>query len=239
MTDATGSAGLNLQLLLLLDSRSPAGGHGHSAGVEAAVGAGFVSCPDDLETFCRARLATAGRVAAAFAATAHAAWSRHAPADHWAELDGELEARLTAAASRAASRSLGRGLRRLLSASAPELTGSFDAAWQDCPRPAPHHALVLGAGVAAAGGTALDAARAAAFGCVTVPGSASLRLLGLDPYQVHALSARLIGATEEVAAAAVVAAQRCLPAQLPADSAPAMDNLAEFHLQQEVRLFAS
>jgi urease accessory protein len=61
---------MNTLLLLLLDSRAPAGAHNHSAGMEAAVGTGLVTGLADLETFCRARLATSGRVAAAFAAAA-------------------------------------------------------------------------------------------------------------------------------------------------------------------------
>jgi urease accessory protein len=104
--------------------------------------------------------------------------------------------------------------------------------------------LVLGAAVAIVDGSVLDAARAAANSAVSVPGSASLRLLGLDPYQVHALHHQLAGEIEAVArsaaTAAVVAgsvAERA--AQLPAESSPAMDVLAEFHLHQEVRLFAS
>ena len=57
-------------LLVLADGRLPAGGHAHSGGLEAAVSAGRVRDVGGLEGFLRGRLATAGVVAAAFAAAA-------------------------------------------------------------------------------------------------------------------------------------------------------------------------
>ncbi|MEU6430454.1 urease accessory UreF family protein [Microbispora sp. NPDC046973] len=57
-------------LLLLADSRLPAGGHAHSGGVEEAVRRGTVTGTGDLARFLRGRLATAGLVTAALAATA-------------------------------------------------------------------------------------------------------------------------------------------------------------------------
>jgi len=59
---------VNTLLLLLLDSRAPAGTHHHSGGMEAAVGTGLVTNLAGLEDFCRARLRTSARVGAAFAA---------------------------------------------------------------------------------------------------------------------------------------------------------------------------
>src|SRR2546430_4448027 len=57
-------------LLLLTDGRFPAGTHAHSGGLEAAVRAGRVTGIEELESFLRGRLATAGPVTAAFAAAA-------------------------------------------------------------------------------------------------------------------------------------------------------------------------
>ncbi|MEV7807746.1 urease accessory UreF family protein [Microbispora sp. NPDC088329] len=57
-------------LLLLADSRLPAGGHAHSGGVEEAVRLGTVTGTGDLARFLRGRLATAGLVTAALAAAA-------------------------------------------------------------------------------------------------------------------------------------------------------------------------
>ena len=191
-------------LLLLLDSRAPAGAHHHS-GMEAAVGTGLVSADPvrglaDLEDFCRARLLTSARVSAAFAAAAGRRQSdcaerpavpapaqpRVVPAqewaqdqwaqdqwaqdqwaqdqwaqdqwaqdqwaqDQWAELDAEFEARTPSEATRAASRQLGGGLLRLLRSVLPD--AYLVTPWTLCAGPAPHHPLVLGAGVALAGGS--------------------------------------------------------------------------------------
>jgi urease accessory protein len=56
-----------------------------------------------------------------------------------------------------------------------------------------------------------------------------VRLLGLDPFATQAMLARL-AATIDAAA---------VPTALPADGAPALDLLADYHLTTEVRLFAS
>ena len=324
---------MNTLLLLLLDSRAPAGAHNHSAGMEAAVGTGLVSGLADVEDFCRARLATSARVAAAFAAaacrledqyperctTGHAVsedtgagyegrasercttgqpvsasaraaepcatkqpagrpggardqsrpdseratraaeqgvcgrsrsgeWSlpdaggvpgRQAaagrPCEDWALLDAELDARIPSEAARAASRQLGSGLRRLLRSVLPG--ADLDSAWVLCGTP-PHHPLVLGAGVALAGGTPLLAARAAALAACAGPASAAVRLLSLDPFAVQAMLARLAPGIDACAESAALASAGP-PHSLAAAGPPALDLLADVHLTAEVRLFAS
>ncbi|MFC5909810.1 urease accessory protein UreF, partial [Streptacidiphilus monticola] len=47
-------------LLTLADGRFPAGGHAHSGGAEAAVGAGRVRDAATMEAFCLGRLHTSG-----------------------------------------------------------------------------------------------------------------------------------------------------------------------------------
>jgi urease accessory protein len=200
--------------LLLLDSRAPAGAHAHSGGMEPAVTAGLVHGLADVEDFCRGRLRTSGRVAAAFAAAACR------PAPDWAVLDAEYDARLPAQGARAASRQLGSGLRRLLRAMFPDAVLPWVTA--------PHHPIALGAGIALAGGSPELAAHAAALATITAPASAAVRLLGLDPLAVHGLLARLAGEIEPVDGR-----------ELPADSAPFLDLLADIHHTAEVRLFAS
>jgi len=106
--------------------------------------------------------------------------------------------------------------------------------WRGCPRPAPHHPIVLGSACAILGGDARIAARAAALGSCTTPASAAVRLLGLDPYAVHGMVTQLGALVEEVADAA----RADLP-MLPACSTPAMELLADVHAAEEVRLFAS
>jgi urease accessory protein len=241
---------LPLSLLLLVDSRAPAGAHSHSSGMEPAVAAGLVRDVEDVALFCAGRARTAGRVAAGFAAASAAAWGSGWSPDYWLAMDREADARLASPAGRAASRSLGRGLRRLITATLPRDRERFDQAWSMCPRPAPHHALVLGAAAAASGADPCASARAAILSAVTGPASAALRLLGLDPYDVQAICASLAPLMESIADAAAhtgVALVELIDAdgdvsllrELPADSAPALDILADVHLNQEVRLFAS
>lgn len=249
---------MNSLLLLLLDSRAPAGAHHHSGGMEAAIGTGLVTGLAGVEDFCRARLRTSARVGAAFAAAAArlqsdssersvalaarngparpGAESRARAAGEWAQLDAEFEARTPSEAMRTASRQLGRGLVRLLRSVQPE--ADLATAFSRCAGPAPHHPLVLGAAVSLAGGGPDLAARAAALAACAGPASAAVRLLGLDPFAVQAMLARLAPGIDACAAAAAQLAAGP-PASLPADAAPALDLLADFHLTAEVRLFAS
>jgi urease accessory protein len=228
-------------LLLLLDSRAPAGAHGHSGGMEAAVTAGFVTTTADVERFCRFRLRTSGQAAAAFAAAACQLWLDGGTPARWAGVDAEFGARVPAEAARAASRQLGGGLRRLVRAMLPE--ADLSVPWQQIERPAPHHPLVLGAAMALAGGDTRLAATAAALGTCTAPASAAVRLLGLDPYAVQAVLAGLaaeIDATGEAGARrAAVTRDGARLGELPALAAPALELLADVHARSEVRLFAS
>ena len=221
-------------LLLLLDSRSPAGAHGHSGGMEPAITAGHVRDEDDVRRFCAGRLATTGAVAAGFAAAAARAWADGSPAPAWRDLDDELTARTPAEAARAASRALGRGLQRLLRATVPDVDPR--PIWSLVERPGPHHPLVLGAACAIAGGDPVLAARSAALGMCTAPASAAVRLLGLDPFGVHRVLADLAPEIDRVADAA---ARPVPPSELPAGSTPALELLADVHVTREVRLFAS
>jgi urease accessory protein len=137
---------------------------------------------------------------------------------------------------RAASRQLGGGLRRLLRSILPD--ADLRTPWARCAAPAPHHLLVLGAGVALAGGPPGLAAKAAALAACSGPASAAVRLLGLDPFAVQAMLARLAPVIDDCAAVAAQSAAAPLRS-LPCAGAPALDLLADFHLTAEVRLFAS
>jgi urease accessory protein len=218
---------MSATLLLLADGRLPAGGHAHSGGLEAAAAAGRVSDVDSLVAFLRGRLATAGLVAAAFAAaTCH---GDHPPST----LDLALDARTASPALRRASRAQGRALLRAGRALWPATPQWTDPA-------GPHHAVALGLVAAAAGLGPAEAALVAAQGTVTGPASAAVRVLGLDPYAVHAALAALAGDIDATATAARAATRRAAtPDDLPADSAPMLDISAEWHATWEVRLFAS
>jgi urease accessory protein len=209
-------------LLVLADGRLPAGGHAHSGGLEAAVSAGRVRDLDGLGGFLRGRLATAGVVSACFAAVGCARTKE------WFDLDRGLDARTPSPALRKASRAQGRALLR-----------AGRAMW---PVPAigrePHHPVALGVVAAAAGLTPRDAAVAAAYGTLTGPATAGVRLLGLDPYGAHALLAGLAGECDLIAEDAANRINDPVDA-LPAAGAPLLDIGAELHATWEVRLFAS
>jgi urease accessory protein len=243
-------------LLVLADGRLPAGGHAHSGGLEAAVAAGRVRDVAALGGFLRGRLWTTGAVTAAFAACACVR------TDEWALLDAGLDARTPSPALRNASRAQGRALLRAGRAMwpgppidrAPETVAGGQAAragighdpvvgsggraaWAGIGRD-PHHPVALGAVAAAAGLGPMETAVAAAHGTVTGPASAAVRLLGLDPYAVHALLARLAPECDRVAAEAAARTGDPVDA-LPAAGAPLLDVGAEVHATWEVRLFAS
>jgi urease accessory protein len=229
-------------LLLLADSRLPAGAHAHSGGLEAAVAAGRVRDAADLHSFLLGRLTTVGLTGAAFAAAtvhaAHAAAGREqyrAPAALFADLDAEYEARTPSPAQRRASRALGRLLIRAVRAGWPHL--ALDAAAAVHPD-GPHQPLALGAAGAATGLDPYDTAVAAALGSITGPANAATRLLGIDPHAVTAVLATLEPLVNDMATTATKVAHGPV-AELPSFSAPRLDISAEHHSTWEVRLFAS
>lgn len=219
-------------LLVLADGRFPAGGHAHSGGAEAAVRAGRIDGAASLEEFCRGRLHTTGLVAAAFAAAAALG------ADPVA-LDAAADARTPSPALRSAARRLGRQLTRAARAAWP--TGELEALAREFPKGA-HQPVVLGLSARAAGLEALDAAYCAAYESVSGPATATVRLLGLDPFEVTGVLARLAPEVDRVADRAVEAARRVAEEGvdvLPASSAPLLEVGAEWHAAWPVRLFAS
>ncbi|MFA1546965.1 urease accessory protein UreF [Actinomadura chokoriensis] len=221
-----------VSLLILGDGRFPSGGHAHSGGAEAAVAAGRVRDAATLEDFCRGRLVTAGLVAASLSAAAAAGYDPLI-------LDDAADARTPAPALRRAARRLGRQLMRAVRATWPGSELEHLAA----ARPAGvHQPVVLGLAARSAGLAPQSAALAAAYDSVCGPVTAAIRLLGLDPFEATAVTARLGGDMEHVAAEAAGQAAR-LPVDgvdaLPAASAPLLDITAEEHAAWPVRLFAS
>ncbi|MDX6761620.1 urease accessory UreF family protein, partial [Streptomyces sp. F8] len=166
-------------LLVLADGRFPAGGHAHSGGAEAACKAGRIHDAATLEDFCRGRLHTAGLTAAALAAAAAAGLDPTV-------LDAEADARTPSPALRTAARRLGRQLLRAARATWPDpaleqLAAAF-------PRGA-HQPVVLGVTARAAGLGPRDAAHVAAYESVGGPATATVRLLGLDPFEASGVLA--------------------------------------------------
>jgi len=229
---------LTAPLLLLADSRLPAGGHAHSGGLEAAAAAGQIDGMAGLEGFLRGRLATAGLASAGLAAAAcqHAAAAADGAAPRWAELDAEAAARTPSPAQRRAARAQGRALLRAARAAWPHPV--LDALAPDR-ADGPFHPIILGACVWVAGGTPVDAAVIAATAAISGPAAAGVRLLGLDPLAVTGLLARLAGDVAGLADTACRAAHTDDWAALPAPASPGLDLLAQRHAWREVALFES
>ncbi|MGW0911917.1 urease accessory protein UreF [Streptomyces sp. NPDC002784] len=219
-------------LLVLADGRFPAGGHAHSGGAEAAVKAGRITGAGTLEDFCRGRLHTAGRVAAALAASA--AFGVDA-----VSLDAAADARTPSPALRTAARKLGRQLLRAARAVWP--CDELDALARAFPKGA-HQPVVLGVAARAAGLGPVDAAYCAVYESVSGPASATVRLLSLDPFEATAVLARLAPELDRVVDQAVQAARAVADEgvdALPAASSPLLEIGAEVHASWAVRLFAS
>ncbi|MBW8802467.1 MAG: urease accessory protein UreF [Catenulisporales bacterium] len=216
-------------LLLLTDSRLPAGTHAHSGGLEAAVDSGRVRDDATLHAFLLGRLTSVGLTSAAFAAATVVGDGDPA------ELDDEYDARTPSPAQRRASRRLGRQLVRAARAGWPH--PGLDKVLAVHPD-GPHQPIAFGAAAVAAGLDPPAAAQAAALGAVTGPANAATRLLGLDPDAVTAVLASLAPTVRQVASAAAEAARGPV-ADLPASSALLLDISAEHHATWEVRLFAS
>ncbi|RBQ19163.1 urease accessory protein UreF [Spongiactinospora rosea] len=216
---------LRAAALLLADGRLPTGGHAHSGGVETAVATGAVRTLADLREYCRGRLHAAGCTAAGLAAAA-------AGGLDLTRLDAEADARCPSPTLRATSRRLGRHLLR----TARHLWWSDRlAAAAETPH-GPHQPVALGCLAFAAGLGPHDAALIAALDSITPPAAAAVRLLGLDPFAVHGMLARLSGEADDVAGRV---AGPAAAGELPSRSAPLLDYYAEHHDTMEVRLFAS
>ena len=222
--------GTSAALLLLADSRFPTGAHAHSGGVEASHARGDVRSVADLEAFLAGRLQTTAAVDAAFAA---AACDTRADLG---ELDHELAIRTPSPRLRTVSRTLGRQLLRPAERAWPNARYATLRAVHDG---GPMQPIALGVVAAAAGLSPVDAALCSLHHLVGAVTTAAVRLMGLDPFDVHALAANLAAHLEELAGIAAEQAATSAPADLPAAGSVLADILAEHHATWEVRLFAS
>ncbi len=220
-------------LLLLADGRLPAGGHAHSGGLEQAVEQGEVADIPTMERFLEGLLRSGAETAISVAAAACAA--RHTMHDaQLLQLDVEESARTPSAALRTASRAQGRQLLRAAAAIWPA-PGPIDLP----PLPhGPHLALAQGIAAARLGVPPFGAARLAAYTAISGPATAAVRLLGLDPFSVHGVVARVVATAEPMLQKAAEAASG--PARnLPCGAAPLLETGAELHRVREIRMFAS
>ena len=216
-------------LLLLADSRFPTGAHAHSAGVEASYARGDVRSVADLAEFIDGRLLTTAPVEAAFAAAANSA-------PDLSELDHQLSIRTPSPRLRAVSRTLGRQLLRPAERAWPS---ARYAQLRALHAEGPMQPVALGVVAGAAGLTPYDAALCSLHHLIGAVTTGAVRLLGLDPFEVHALAARLGPRLDALADVAAEQAGSLAPADLPATNSMLADILAEHHATWEVRLFAS
>lgn len=181
-------------------------------------------------------LTASGESAALAALAALAANDASAGSDSLAELDHELQIRTPSPRLRSVSRSLGRQLLRPAERAWPsDRYASLRALHVE----GPMQPIALGVVAAAAGLTPRDAALCSLHHLVGAATTAAVRLLGLDPFDVHALAARLGPSLEEIAAEAARIVATRPPHELPATTSLLADILAEHHATWEVRLFAS
>jgi urease accessory protein len=222
---------MNAGLMMLVDGRFPAGGHTNSAGVESAVRAGDVHDDASLERYLRGRLATTGVVDAAFAA--HTAGCATEEFD-LAAVDLEYSARIMSPALRDASRRFGR---QMLRAGRVVWTSPLLDALSRVDGGA-HQPVVLGALVAAAGGSATHAAETSMHHLSAAVCTAAVRLLGLDPMRVAATQLRVGLDADRWIEPAPHWAQVGL-ADLPASGGSLTEILGEQHAHSDTRLFVA
>jgi urease accessory protein len=216
--------------MLLADSRFPTGAHPHSSGIEASHARGDVRSVADVEVFLEGRLQTTASVDAAFAAAACDVTA------NLGVLDQELSIRTPSPRLRMVSRTLGRQLLRPAERAWPNRRYTeLRAVHHD----GPMQPIALGVVAAAAGLVPHDAALCSLHHLVGAVTTAAVRLMGLDPFDVHAVAARLAHRLDELASVAADQATRCATSDLPAAGSVLADILAEHHATWEVRLFAS
>lgn len=236
-----------LALLLLGDGRFPVGGHAHSGGVESAVDDGRIHDVATLASFVAGRLVTTGLVDAALSATTVRRLMERAVGDAalgrgddgaarlLRALDREASVRLAAPPLRDASRRLGRQLVRVAARCWPaaELALVVDLFPEGA-----HQSVALGVVGVAATLEPADVARLSVHHTITTPAQAGVRLLGLDPFEVAAVTVGLASVAEQIVADALAASLGPL-AELPARTGPLTEIAAMAHAHQEPRLFAT
>jgi urease accessory protein len=230
-------------LLLVADGRFPAGGYAHSSGLEQAIESGRVRDEFDLHDHLGGLLATTGRTAACFAASACRVWRECDPADALARAlrDEQLEsltveesARIPAPALREASRAQGRQFLRAAAGTWP----TAELPKPSCVRGGAHLALAHGVVAAALDLDPRCAALISAYASVTGSAAAAVKLLGLDPLAVN----RVIAARNETLAEVVDEAGDlavCAAADLPGRAAPLLETGSALHALRQPRMFAS
>ncbi len=212
--------------LLLADARLPTGAHTQSAGLEPALRNGMRA--DQVPDYLSARLRTVTEVEAAAAVVARHCWlevgAEHR-ADALAAVDRAWRVRTLSDAVRDAADQLGRGYLRTAA-----------ALWELGLDPRGRHsrAVVIGAVGAAAGLDAAATARLIGYEDVQTVVAATLKLAPFDPV----LATRwVLAAGSEVDRLADRVCGFASTEQIPAYSAPLLEQWAQWHRTEERRLY--
>lgn len=217
--------------LVLADGRLPTGAHTQSAGVEPALLGGLRL--DQVPDYVAVRLRTVAEVEAAAAVVARHQWCATPAGGRAAALlavDAAWRARTVSDALRSASELLARSY--LATAGAvwdlAPLSGPESAAIRWC-RP-----VVVGAVSAAAGLSAAETARLIGYDDVQTVVSAALKIVPFDPVRSVRWTVAAAGAVEALVERVAGLTD---PADLPAPSAPMIDEWAQQHQTRQRRLF--
>jgi urease accessory protein len=213
--------------LLLADGRLPTGAHTQSAGVEPALRHGMRV--DEVPAYLHVRLATVVEVEAAAAVVAGRVWSRYDATVVGAlrEVDRAWRVRTLSDALREASDLLGRSYLRTAAAvwDLSPLTGGQEP-WS--------RAVVVGVVAAQAGLDAEQTARLVAYEDVQTVVAAALKLEPFDPSRGVRWAADAAVAVEALVARVV---DVHAPDDIPAHSAPLVEEWGQHHRSSERRLF--
>jgi len=225
---------------MLADGRLPTGGHTQSAGLEPAVRAGLGADgkqPADVGEYARDRLRTVTRTEAAVAVVArhHAHPDRQAAdappiqmAPRFTQLEAAWAARTPSRALRTASRRQGRAYLRLAARVWPDVLRHLPAD-AEIARP-----LVIGVIGAVTGLSAEQVARLVAYDDAQTVIAASLKLLPGDPATAVTWLAAL---HEDIERLVNDVAPLTDIDKIPAGGAPLIDQFAEQHAIERMRLF--
>ena len=221
--------------LLLADGRLPTGAHTQSGGVEPALHAGMSLA--EVPHYLRVRLRTVTETEAGTAVLARAAWLAAEPGHRTGPLtvlDQAWRARTPSDALRDAADLLGRSYLRMAAAvwDLDELVGP--AAGPGPARRVWCRAVVVGVTAAVAGLSTVETARLVAFEDVQTVLAAALKLVPFDPSHGVAWAA---AAEPEVERLVASVAGLTAPDELPAHSAPLIEQWGQLHRETERRLF--
>jgi urease accessory protein len=213
----------DLLLALLADARLPVGGHTQSGGLEPAMTHGGLTAAG-VPDFLRGRLAT---VVAVDAGTAVVARHHVLQGSDLTPVEDAWAARTPSAPLRTVSRTLGRGYLRLAGRIWP------DPVWAEFGR-TPPRPLVLGALAALAGLDAERLVRLCSHEDIATVTAAALKLDPCDPVEATRWAVAAHPLVEDLV-------DRCAPltdpADIPAGSAPLLEQFSLLHDRTKQRLF--